>query len=121
MRVIQGPCVTTNPADATGPGRGIAQWTYPGRWNHLEYFAKYGWHTSVNYYPVQVAFVLWEMAFETEYLPNANAANDLFNARDLYDATHHFMEDYEAPNRSSDQFSKRYDCAEGAEESRYTC
>jgi murein DD-endopeptidase MepM/ murein hydrolase activator NlpD len=83
-----------------GPGRGIAQWETPGRWDTA--VKKYG-SGVINSLGQQLDFVKWEM--DTAHLINGNpnlpwgraAKREWLNTKDVISATENFMLGYEAP------------------------
>ena len=83
-----------------GPGRGIAQWETPGRWDTA--LSKYG-PGVINSLDQQLRFVQWEMNTGhyingSPNLPWGNAAkSEWLNTFDITAATDHFMRGYEAP------------------------
>jgi len=83
-----------------GPGRGVAQWETPGRWDTA--LSKYG-PGVINSLDQQLRFVQWEMNTGhyingSPNLPWGNAAkSEWLNTFDITAATDHFMRGYEAP------------------------
>ena len=84
-----------------GPGRGIAQWETPGRWNTAK--KKYG-NNIINNLGQQLNFMKWEMdtghpdAEGRPNLPYGYATKDVWlNSKTLNEATLNFMNAYEAP------------------------
>jgi len=84
-----------------GPGRGVAQWETPGRWDTAK--KKYG-KNIINDLDGQLNFMKWEL--ETGHpdskgrpnLPYGNAAkSEWLKAKDVKQATINFMNAYEAP------------------------
>ena len=83
-----------------GPGRGIAQWETPGRWDTA--VKKYG-SGVINSLGQQLDFVKWEM--DTAHIINGNpnlpwgreAKREWLNSKDVVSATENFMLGYEAP------------------------
>jgi hypothetical protein len=84
-----------------GPGRGIAQWETPGRWDTAT--KKYG-PSIINSLPLQLAYVKHEMDTgnpDSEGRPQLpygrNTKSTWLNSTNLIDATTNFMKAYEAP------------------------
>lgn len=84
-----------------GPGRGIAQWETPGRWDTAT--KKYG-PSIINSLPLQLAYVKHEMDtgnLDSEGRPQLpygrNTKSTWLNSTNLIDATTNFMKAYEAP------------------------
>ena len=84
-----------------GPGRGIAQWETPGRWDTAT--KKYG-PSIINSLPLQLAYVKHEMDTgnpDSEGNPQLpygrNTKSTWLNSTNLIDATTNFMKAYEAP------------------------
>ena len=84
-----------------GPGRGIAQWETPGRWDTAT--RMYG-DGIINSLSDQLSFMKWEMdtghpdAQGRPNLPYGRATKRTWlNTTNLYDATIAFMKAYEAP------------------------
>ena len=83
-----------------GPGRGIAQWETPGRWDTV--VKKYG-PGAINSLEQQLDFVKWEM--DTAHIVNGTpnlpwgraAKREWLNSKDIVSATENFMLGYEAP------------------------
>lgn len=96
-----------------GPGRGVAQWETPGRWDTA--LSKYG-PGVINSLDQQLRFVQWEMNTGhyingSPNLPWGNAAkSEWLNTFDITAATDHFMRGYEAPG--VDHWEQRLDNAE---------
>lgn len=84
-----------------GPGRGLAQWETPGRWDTA--IKKYG-PSIINSLPLQLDYVKHEMDTgnpDSEGNPQLpygrNAKSTWLNSTNLIDATTNFMKAYEAP------------------------
>ena len=84
-----------------GPGRGIAQWETPGRWDTAT--KKYG-PSIINSLPLQLSYVKHEMDTgnpDSEGRPQLpygrNTKSTWLNSTNLIDATTNFMKAYEAP------------------------
>jgi hypothetical protein len=84
-----------------GPGRGIAQWETPGRWDTA--MKKYG-PSIINSLPLQLDYVKHEMDTgnpDSEGNPQLpygrNTKSTWLNSTNLIDATTNFMKAYEAP------------------------
>jgi len=84
-----------------GPGRGIAQWETPGRWDTA--MKKYG-PSIINSLPLQLDYVKHEMDTgnpDPEGSPQLpygrNTKSTWLNSTNLIDATTNFMKAYEAP------------------------
>ena len=84
-----------------GPGRGIAQWETPGRWDTA--MKKYG-PSIINSLPLQLDYVKHEMDTgnpDSEGSPQLpygrNTKSTWLNSTNLIDATTNFMKAYEAP------------------------
>lgn len=96
-----------------GPGRGVAQWETPGRWDTA--LSKYG-PGVINSLDQQLRFVQWEMNTGhyingSPNLPWGNAAkSEWLNTFDITAATDHFMRGYEAPGVT--HWEQRLDNAE---------
>ena len=83
-----------------GPGRGIAQWETPGRWDTA--VKMYG-PNVINSLENQLKFVKWEM--DTAHVINGSpnlpwgyaAKKEWLNSDDISSATENFMEGYESP------------------------
>ena len=87
--------------DGGGPGRGVAQWETPGRWDTAT--KKYG-PSIINSLPLQLAYVKHEMDTgnpDSEGNPQLpygrNTKSTWLNSTNLIDATTNFMKAYEAP------------------------
>ena len=87
--------------DGGGPGRGVAQWETPGRWDTA--IKKYG-PSIINSLPLQLAYVKHEMDTgnpDSEGNPQLpygrNTKSTWLNSTNLIDATTNFMKAYEAP------------------------
>ena len=87
--------------DGGGPGRGIAQWETPGRWDTA--MKKYG-PSIINSLPLQLDYVKHEMDTgnpDSEGSPQLpygrNTKSTWLNSTNLIDATTNFMKAYEAP------------------------
>ena len=84
-----------------GPGRGVAQWETPGRWDTA--IKKYG-PNIINSLPLQLDYVKHEMDTgnpDSEGNPQLpygrNTKSTWLNSTNLIDATTNFMKAYEAP------------------------
>jgi len=84
-----------------GPGRGIAQWETPGRWDTAT--KKYG-PSIINSLPLQLSYVKHEMDTgnpDSEGRPQlpygTKTKSTWLNSTNLIDATTNFMKAYEAP------------------------
>tara|TARA_A200000113_G_C8866059_1_gene354838 strand:- start:478 stop:2415 length:1938 start_codon:yes stop_codon:yes gene_type:complete len=83
-----------------GPGRGIAQWETPGRWDTA--VKMYG-SNVINSLENQLKFVKWEM--DTAHVINGSpnlpwgyaAKKEWLKSGDISSATENFMEGYESP------------------------
>lgn len=97
--------------DGGGPGRGVAQWETPGRWDTA--IKKYG-PSIINSLPLQLDYVKHEMDTgnpDSEGNPQLpygrNTKSTWLNSTNLIDATTNFMKAYEAPSIHHQHLDRR--------------